>query len=387
MRGLLPIVLLVCVYVATYFLSLGGVLFYALPTLGYLILFFITLKLLREVPLDKGVILVATATSILQLSLYMFTGIIQGFGDSPFDRSWSGITLNVLYVTSQALGIEFTRAYVVKSLRYKHESIAIILPSVLFTFLYVSPLKLWSLSLDVGTMKWVTSNLLPLFARSALASYMVYSGGPIPSVIYVGTLDIFKRLSPILPNTEWFINGMLGTFIPLLGYVILVSYNVMSKPRLRVRRYRSDIKTVVKATLIIVLVTITLLIPSGIFGFRPAIVVSGSMQPSLNVGDIAIIAELSPKDVGNIKVGDIIGYVSKRGLIIHRVVGFDYINGKKYLILKGDANPSPDPDPVHPQQVIGKYVGKVPTVGWLAIYLRKLPQLMFLTLKQSTNRE
>ncbi|MCD6340545.1 MAG: signal peptidase I [Desulfurococcales archaeon] len=383
-RSLIPLALLAGIYVATYFLDLGGILFYAVPTICYLALFFITLKLMDEVPLDKGAIMVAGAISILQLSVYMFSGVIWGFGNSPFDHSWSGLTLNVLYVTSQVLGLEFTRAYLINSLKYQHETLAIILPSIIFALLYVSPLKLATLSLDIGTMKWIASVFLPLLTRSALASYMVFSGGPIPSAIYIGILDISKRTIPVLPNIEWFVSGALGTFMPLLGYVMLASYNIVSRPRLIVRRHKSGIKTIVKASLIITVMTAALMVPSGIFGFKPAVIVSGSMEPTLNVGDVVIISESGAEGV---KVGDIVGYVSREGLIVHRVVGYDYINNEKFLILKGDANREPDTEPVHPQQVLGKYMFKLPNVGWVAIYLKKIPQLMFLTLKSSTSQK
>ena len=383
-RSLIPLVLLVGIYVVTYFVGLGGILFYAVPTICYLVLFFITLKLMDEVPLDKGVVMIAGAVSILQLSVYMFSGVIWGFGDSPFDHSWHGLTLNVLYVTSQVIGLEFARAYLVNSLKYRHETLAIILPSIIFALFYVSPLKLASLSLDIGTMKWIASVFLPLLTRSALASYMVFSGGPIPSAIYIGVLDTSKRIVPVLPNIEWFVSGALGTFMPFLGYIMLASYNIVSKPRLDIRRHRSDIKAILKASLIITAMTAALMVPSGIFGFKPAVIVSGSMEPTLNVGDVVIISE---SGVEGVKVGDIVGYVSKEGLIVHRVVGYNYINNEKFLILKGDANEEPDAEPVHPQQVLGKYMFKLPNVGWVAIYLKKIPQLMFLTLKLSTSQK
>lgn len=115
------------------------------------------------------------------------------------------------------------------------------------------------------------------------------------------------------------------------------------------------------------------------------VVVSGSMEPVLYRGDIVII-DTNPDTYG-IQNGDIVVYnaVWFNQPVIHRVIknGTDK-NGNLAYITKGDNNPSPDPAPVYPKQVIYKVVnypwsdgpGKasavIPKIGYITLWIRGL---------------
>jgi hypothetical protein len=43
-----------------------------------------------------------------------------------------------------------------------------------------------------------------------------------------------------------------------------------------------------------------------------------------------------------------------------------------FFITKGDANGSPDSDPVSPQAVIGREIFVIPKIGWISIAVKKL---------------
>jgi signal peptidase len=106
---------------------------------------------------------------------------------------------------------------------------------------------------------------------------------------------------------------------------------------------------------------------SGLLGFQPSIVASGSMQPNLNVGDITIIIHTKPDDIN---IGDIIQYRTTEEPIIHRVIDKYTEAGQTWFITKGDANNAPDPKPVNEQQIIGKATLTIPKLGWISIYLK-----------------
>ena len=58
-------------------------------------------------------------------------------------------------------------------------------------------------------------------------------------------------------------------------------------------------------------------IPS-FFGYKPFIVLSGSMEPTINTGDLAISKEI---DTSTLKVGDIISFKIKDNIVVtHRIV-------------------------------------------------------------------
>jgi len=84
---------------------------------------------------------------------------------------------------------------------------------------------------------------------------------------------------------------------------------------------------------------------SAFNSFNPVrVVVSESMVPALNKGDIIFVV---PCKIEDVDIGDIIAYRSKLQngeVIAHRVVGKEEINGTVVLTTKGDANTKTDQD-------------------------------------------
>jgi len=89
-------------------------------------------------------------------------------------------------------------------------------------------------------------------------------------------------------------------------------------------------------------------------------VVSGSMEPTLHVGDLMIISK------ADYKVGDIAIYLRGRMTIIHRIIE---IRPTGY-VFKGDNNAAPDPEVVSPDRVLGRVRLAIPLLGYprLALY-------------------
>lgn len=129
------------------------------------------------------------------------------------------------------------------------------------------------------------------------------------------------------------------------------------------------IKNIIFAVILITLVGIIVLtVVTRISGKTPSImgytmyrVSSGSMTPTLKVGDIILCRECDPM---TLQQGDIITYDGRVGQfagmrVTHRVVKPPYKeNGNYYLITKGDDNPTED-SPVELGDVKGIFIQKV----------------------------
>lgn len=110
--------------------------------------------------------------------------------------------------------------------------------------------------------------------------------------------------------------------------------------------------------------------------YRPAIglytILTGSMEPNINRYDV--IVDKTVKNPEDIKVGDVITFVSTssltKGMVItHRVVNVkNDANGYSYQT-KGDANLSPDTAYVPFANVQGKVLFKIPQLGRLQSFL------------------
>lgn len=89
------------------------------------------------------------------------------------------------------------------------------------------------------------------------------------------------------------------------------------------------------------------------FGVGAAVVLSGSMEPELSVGDLLIVRERD-----SYEVGDVVVYQTGRTAVTHRIVS---IEGDE-VIAKGDANNVED-DPITRAQIKGAVVCAIPLAG------------------------
>ncbi len=102
------------------------------------------------------------------------------------------------------------------------------------------------------------------------------------------------------------------------------------------------------------------------------IVLSGSMQPLLNPGDVAIIKKTNFEDVD---IGDVITFREKNNFITHRVID---IKGEE-LKTKGDANEDPDKELVSRDNFYGKMIFVIPYLGLFAHKLKSRDPYAYVT--------
>lgn len=96
----------------------------------------------------------------------------------------------------------------------------------------------------------------------------------------------------------------------------------------------------------------------GIGGYATLEVVSGSMEPTIQTGDLIIINQ-EKKDY---KENDIITFIDVNGsFVTHRIVG----KSSRGYLTKGDANKSVDPGYVRKEKIVGTYVFKINKFGYV----------------------
>lgn len=103
------------------------------------------------------------------------------------------------------------------------------------------------------------------------------------------------------------------------------------------------------------------------FGIKPFIVISGSMEGTVNVGDLVITKTVDP---ATLKAGDIISFSEGSTVITHRIVELTENNGEPAFITKGDANDSEDPQAVTYSNVESIFMFRIPYIGNLAMQLQ-----------------
>jgi signal peptidase len=105
-----------------------------------------------------------------------------------------------------------------------------------------------------------------------------------------------------------------------------------------------------------------------VLGYRPVAVYSGSMQPSIPVGGLAVDRAVAARDV---RVGDVITFSDpyvKGRLVTHRVIGIlQTPHGLAYRT-KGDANSGRDPWTIRLAGQVGRVSFTVPVAGYVLYY-------------------
>lgn len=105
----------------------------------------------------------------------------------------------------------------------------------------------------------------------------------------------------------------------------------------------------------------------GIFGYKPAIVLSGSMSPLFEAESLIFLKSV---DTAELKEGDVICYLSGGTAVTHRIEQIVTNEGQVSYITKGDANNTADRLPVLPSQVEGIYVGQISGIGGFAMFMQ-----------------
>lgn len=134
---------------------------------------------------------------------------------------------------------------------------------------------------------------------------------------------------------------------------------------LSVRRVASLLVTVV--ALLLVGAFVVQAVPGVVGADASYVVLSGSMEPTISPGDSVVVKSVDP---GDIESGDVITYKrsGESTPVTHRVVEvLDREDGLAFRTA-GDANDSPDPQPVPAESVTGEVWFAIPLIGHVVLF-------------------
>ncbi|MBQ6816525.1 MAG: signal peptidase I [Clostridia bacterium] len=128
----------------------------------------------------------------------------------------------------------------------------------------------------------------------------------------------------------------------------------------------------ITTTVIVAIVVVVAIVLMGLrlIGFQAYTVLSGSMEPNYSAGDLIYVKSINPN---KIKVGDAITFVMNEELTVatHRVIKIDSQN--QHFYTKGDANDTPDANPVHFNNLIGKPKFAISGLGYVSNWIQNPP--------------
>jgi len=135
------------------------------------------------------------------------------------------------------------------------------------------------------------------------------------------------------------------------------------------------IKTIINVVTTLIIVVGTIFLALYIFGIKPYVVLSGSMEPTIKTGSLCIINENIK--FNNIKEKDIIAFRLDDGtLVTHRV----YKITKSGLKTKGDNNKNVDSSKITKKNYVGKNIIWIPKIGYIVSVIQSTTgSIIFIT--------
>ena len=361
---------------------MGGLLAYIFPIICWTAVAFFTLYkgggLSNFISwTNRRIAFMALLSAAFQLFIMIDAGLINRFGKSPLSFDTIFIIINAALVSSNLLGRELSRGYLVRILSKKKIEFTLVLITILYTFTSVSISSVLNFKDPLLYTKFMGKTFMPTLASNLLSTYVAQVGGPLASLAYIAPLKLFQWFSPVLPDLSWGYESIIGVMTPTIGFVTITTATTnmdLRKAGMISRNKRNNLfkkkggsmKGWMLISIFFVLVTWT---STGLLGFYPTIIASGSMRPTMDVGDIAIVVKADQK---NVKEGDVIQYWDEDVMVLHRII--DIYNGKegKLYTTKGDANDVADIDPVFSSQIKGKMIFSIPKIGWFSIYTKQI---------------
>lgn len=138
--------------------------------------------------------------------------------------------------------------------------------------------------------------------------------------------------------------------------------------------------------LVVFLILIALVVASASLNFKKGFqfysIQSGSMAPSIHVGDAVVV-----KPAEDYQVGDVVTFSDikdSKTKITHRIYAVEVENGSLRYVTKGDANDIEDLPRVLPSRILGKVLFRIPLFGYLLAFARTQTGFILLIVMPAT---
>lgn len=282
---------------------------------------------------------------------YIVIGLLTGFGVNTLTSSLPQYLASIFYYASSVTLIESSRKIILTHTRVASNNTLLYATSVAQGLAYMFLLENIDASISAVTkaLYWVTWGILGTIA---------YINNGFKASLFLSLTQVsMYKLSPVLPLR---INVFLA-YLPLLISTILIGLLLYMDHTGAVanNRIHGIHRREPTYPSLILLAVALLFVVSFLQGYRLLVISSGSMTPSLGIGDIIVI---EPRSIQSISVGDIVAFSNGVNIIVHRVV--NEASDGDCLVTRGDANDVNDPLWACSNTILGRVVFRVPYIGY-----------------------
>lgn len=312
--------------------------------------------------------------NILSILIYCFiyyiiiylSGIIIGFLRTRYSLTPIGILRNTVPIILTIVISEFLR-YEMLSKASKNK-VLIVLTCLLFVTIDTKLVAYaYDLNTNLGIIKLCYMSVLPILSKNFLLTYLCYKFGYVPCIIYRLIMELPVYIIPIVPNINEYFKTIIELLLP--AYILWRTYKEFGSKKGKSDIRRSFIVQRVTTVILLIFLTITIALTSGVFKYYALAIGSDSMNPKIKKGDVVIVEKITQDNIGSLKVGEVLVYKYNDIVVVHRIIKMEKINDNYYFRTKGDNNNTEDAWTIDQVSVVGKAVTMIPYAGIPTVWL------------------
>lgn len=296
-------------------------------------------------------------------------GLIVGFLSTSYSLTLINIFKNSFPVFLILIIEELFRYNICK--KGENNKLIIYISVVIFTFVDISMIiSNYDLNDISNILKLATLVVCPSVFKNIMLSDFSKKYGYEVCITYQLIMGLYIYIVPIFPNLNEYLESVVMSILPICILILInMQFEIEKKEDIRDKHIASKILS----GIIILIVITTICLFSNLFPWWIAIVGSGSMTPTINVGDAIIVDKIAKEEMSKLKVGDILVFKVGKSMYTHRIINIDVKNDEYYISTKGDRKGNVVDDwTVKSNDVIGVVKFKIPYVGYPTVQLNRL---------------
>lgn len=296
-------------------------------------------------------------------------GIFTGFLLNGYSLKFINIIRNLSPVIMFQVSKELLR-YEINTKGERNKSI-LILSCIIFIMADLSSkLFLYDMSNPSDVFELIEIYLFPFISENILMTYLSVKAGYRINIIYQMLMKLPNFLIPIIPNFGEYFDIIIRLAFPCIVLYGLVKDSKKAKLKKFIKSRQDNTLARISFSITFALLIVVVYLTSGFFTYYALTIGSGSMEDTLDVGDVVIVKKTN--DYENLKVGDILVYSKGEKIVVHRITNIINHYGTYIFKTQGDANNDEDPYNIWEDEVIGTVKVKIKFLGYPTIWLNEL---------------
>ena len=299
------------------------------------------------------------------LILISLLGIVLGYNKTLFSLSVNTWFKGVIPAFIVTIISEYLRFILIKN--NTNEKLGIyIITFLMILFNIITNYSIPDFTDSYKIFTFICTIVCPAIGQELLASYMVYKDGLRPALLYKLIMNLYIYIIPIMTDLGDYLYSAIGVMIPFTIYMALRKFvNTEKRKRDQIETKKFNLAVM----FVIIILSVLVILVSGIFKYQLIAIASGSMVPVYDKGDAVIFEKV---EKSKIEVGDIIVYRREGKIIAHRVIKITENNEKLYFYTKGDANFSDDKYATVEDDVMGKIRFIIKYIGYPTVWINQI---------------